>query len=61
MNDVMRAQVNAALIALKSLKNSIDLAAKEDDGVISKEEEREIKVIKKAIKRFEESMEALDR
>ena len=61
MNDVMRAQVNAALIALKSLENSIDLAAKEDDGVVSKEEEREIKVIKKAIKRFEESMEALDR
>lgn len=57
----MRAQINAALIALKSLENSIELAAKKDDGVISKEEEWEIKVIKKAVKRFEESMETLDR
>ncbi len=61
MNDVMRAQINAALIALKSLENSIELAAKKDDGVISKEEEREIKVITKAVRRFEESMETLDR
>lgn len=61
MNDVMRAQINAALIALKSLENSIELAAKKDDGVISKEEEWEIKVIKKAVRRFEESIETLDR
>ena len=60
MNSFMQAQVNAALMALRTLEQSVDFAAKKDDGMISKEEEWQIKTIKKAIRRFEESMEKLD-
>ena len=59
MNRFMQSQVNTALLSLKTLDQSIELAAQKDDGVISKEEKRQIRIIKRAIRRFEKRMEKL--
>ena len=59
MNRFMQSQVNSALLSLKVLDQSLELSAQKDDGVISKEEEKEIKHIRKAIRQFEKEMEKL--
>ena len=56
MNEFMKSQVNNALISLKTLDKSIELAAVQDDGVMSKEEQKQVKRIRKAIRRFEKAM-----
>ena len=59
MNRFMQSQVNTVLLSLKTLDQSIELAAMKDDGVISKEEKKQIRKIRKAITRFQKSMEKL--
>ena len=59
MNKFMKSQVNNALISLKTLGKSIELAAVQDDGVMSKEEQKQVKRIRKAIRRFEKEMARL--
>ncbi len=59
MNRFMQSQVNNALLSLKTLDKSIEMAASKDDGVISKEEMKQIQKIRKAITRFEREMEKL--
>ena len=59
MNEFMKSQVNNALISLKTLDKSIELAAVQDDGVMSKEEQKQVKRIRKAICRFEKEMARL--
>ena len=59
MNEFMKSQVNNALISLKTLDKSIELAAVQDDGVMSKEEQKQVKRIRKAIRRFEKEMARL--
>ena len=56
MNEFMKSQVNNALISLKTLDKSIELAAVQDDGVMSKEEQKQVKRIRKAVRRFEKEM-----
>ena len=56
MNRFMQSQVNNALLSLKVLDQSIEMAAKQDDGEISKEERKEIKQIRKAIRDFEKAI-----
>ena len=56
MNEFMKSQVNNALLSLKTLDKSIELAAVQDDGVMSKEEQKQVKRIRKAIRRFEKEM-----
>ena len=56
MNMLMRSQVESVLFSLKTLNQSIAVAALKDDGEISKEEQKEIKIIQRAIADFEKEM-----
>lgn len=56
MNRYMKQQIDHALFALKTLNDSIEMAAKLDDDIISKAEEKEIKAIKKAVAEFQSAM-----
>ena len=59
MNEFMKSQVNNALLSLKTLDKSIELAAVQDDGVMSREEQKQVKRIRRAIRRFEKDMARL--
>ena len=59
MNRFMQSQVNTALLSLKVLDQSLEMSAQKDDGTISKEEEKEIRYIRKAIRQFEKEMAKL--
>ncbi len=59
MNEFMKSQVNNALLSLKTLDKTIELAAVQDDGVMSKEEQKQVKRIRRAIRRFEKEMARL--
>ena len=59
MNEFMKSQVNNALLSLKTLDKSIELAAVQDDGVMSKEEQKQVKRIRRAVRRFEKEMARL--
>ena len=56
MNRFMQSQVNNVLLSLKTMNQSIEMAAKQDDGKISKEEQKNIRKIRKAIAKFEQAM-----
>ena len=56
MNSFMQSQVNNTLLALETLDKSIEMSALKDDGVVSKEEKRQIKQVRKAIERFKRSI-----
>ena len=60
MNRFMKSQVNNALIALETLNSSLELSARQDDGVISKEEKKQIRKIRKAIGKFKKAMKRLE-
>jgi hypothetical protein len=47
------------LLSLKTLDKSIELAAVQDDGVMSREEQKQVKRIRRAIRRFEKDMARL--
>lgn len=59
MNNLMWTQVTNALATLKALDKSIDFAAMQDDGIVSKTERKQVRKIRKAIKRFERDMAKL--
>lgn len=59
MNRFMQSQVNNALLALETLDKSIEMSALKDDGVVSKEEKRQIKQIRKAIEKLKHSMDKI--
>lgn len=59
MNQFMKSQVANALMSLKTLDKSIELAAVQDDGVMSREEQKQVKRIRRAIRRFEKDMARL--
>ena len=59
MNSIMQSQVNNALLSLKTLDQSLEMAAMKDDGVISKEEKKQIGQIRRAILKFEKAMEKI--
>ena len=56
MNRFMQSQVNNALLSLKALDQSLEMAALKDDGKVSRDEEKQIKKIRKAIRDFEKKM-----
>lgn len=56
MNMLMKSQVETVLLSLRTLYQSIEVAALKDDGEISKEEQKEIKIIRRAIADFEKEM-----
>ncbi len=59
MNEFMKSQVNNALLSLKTLDKTIELAAVQDDGVMSRDEQKQVKRIRRAIRRFEKDMARL--
>ena len=59
MNEFMKSQVNNALLSLKTLDKTIELAAVQDDGVMSREEQKQVKRVRKAVRRFEKAMAKL--
>ena len=59
MNGFMKSQVNNALLSLKTLDQSIEIAAKQDDDEISKEERIQIRKIRKAIRQFEKRVKKI--
>ena len=59
MNRFMRSQIDTALLSLKTLYKSIEIAAETDDGVVSRQEKKEIKTIRKAVERFERKMQKI--
>ena len=59
MNKLMWTQVTNALATLKALDKSIDFASMQDDGIVSKTESKQVRKIRKAIKRFERDMAKL--
>ena len=56
MNRFMQSQVNNVLLSMKTLDQSIEIAAKQDDGEISREEQKAIKQIRKAIQNFNKAI-----
>lgn len=52
-NRYMRAQCKNMMAMIAAFTQACELAAKEDDGVLSKSEERELKKIRAAAARFQ--------
>lgn len=52
MNTFMSIQVANMITNLKLFEEAIQLAAYRDDGVLSKEEEKQLKALRKAIEAF---------
>ena len=59
MNRFMKSQINTVLLSMKTLDKSIEMSARKDDGKISREEQKEIRKIRKAIADFEKKMNQL--
>ena len=51
-NQFMKAQIENMISMVKVFENTCKMAASQDDGSISKEEEKELNKIKKASSRF---------
>ena len=59
MNRFMQSQVNNVLLSMNALDQSIEIAAKQDDGEISKEEQKAIMQIRKAIQNFKKAIDKI--
>lgn len=51
-NQLIHTQIANTISLVKVFQNACKIAAKKDDGVISKEEERQLKAINKASMKF---------
>lgn len=52
MNDYINAQCQMMIAQVSTFEHACELAAKKDDGIISKEEEKALKKIKKIATKF---------
>ena len=59
MNTHIVTQINQMLLSIHVFEDSLTLAAQKDDGVISKEEEKIIKKIKKASDKYKSCLEKI--
>jgi len=59
MNQFMKTQINQMLSSVQIFQQSLQLAAIKDDGVISKEEAKELEKIKKASLQFEKELKKI--
>ena len=57
MNTYIRMQIENAIVFTQSFLKSCELAALKDDGTVSKEEERQLKEIRKAAEMFTKRLE----
>lgn len=59
MNFYIDAQITNMIAMTKTFEQSCELAAVKNDGVTSKEEEKQLKKIKAATQKFRKELEAL--
>ena len=59
MNIYMKAQVVNITAMVRSFVKSCEMASKKDDGVISREEQKQLERIRKASERFIRELETL--
>lgn len=59
MNFYIDAQITNMIAMTKTFEQSCEMAAVKNDGVISKEEEKQIKKIKAASQKFRKELESL--
>ena len=59
MNVYIRMQIANAITFTDSFINSCELAAIKDDGIISKQEAKELKQIKNAAEKFKKELEKI--
>lgn len=59
MNAMMLAQINQMLLSVKAFEDAVTLAARKDDGAVSKEEEKMIQQIRKASEKYQKQLEKI--
>jgi len=59
MNSFIQSQINNMLLSLKNFEVGCELAATKDDGSISREEEKQLKRIKKATDKYRKELESI--
>lgn len=59
MNTFIENQINNMLLSLKNFEVGCKLAATKDDGSISREEEKQLKKIKKATDKYRKELETI--
>lgn len=59
MNSYIKAQILNITTMTKTFEQACELAAIKDDGLISREEERQLKKIKAASQKFRKELEAI--
>lgn len=59
MNTYIKMQIDNAIVFTQMFIKSCELAALKDDGTVSKEEERQLKELRKAAESFRKSLEKI--
>ena len=59
MNTFIESQVQNMLLMVKTFESSCDMAAKSDDGEVSREEAKTLKKIHKAVAAFTKDLESI--
>lgn len=59
MNTFIQNQINNMLLSLRNFEVGCELAAAKDDGTISREEEKQLKKIKKATDKYRKELESI--
>lgn len=57
MNTYLELQIKNMITSVQLFDSACELAAKKDDGQIDRDEEKQLRIIHKAAKRFVESLE----
>ena len=56
-NKVMETQINNLLLSVSTFRQSLDIFAVKDDGVITRDEKKSIRKLTKASRKFEKILE----
>ena len=56
-NKVMETQINTQILSVATFRQSLEIYAAKDDGVIDREEEKIIRKVTKACMKFEKTLE----
>lgn len=59
MNTYIKAQIDNMQLILKSFETACDFAAMQDDGMQSREEEKQLKRLHKAIANFRKELDSI--
>ncbi|MBQ8129235.1 MAG: hypothetical protein IJ175_03180 [Clostridia bacterium] len=59
MNTYIKAQISNIITMCNVFKKSCELAAKKDDGIVNREEQKQLKEINKAVEEFIKKLEKI--